>query len=151
MSQVNAITDSNGRMSYFANGGDGFRVGLGGHGSVDINYAEIVDFNFSQQESVSVLASDGGKLKNIHLMLCDLGIVGNDDSHHLSIDLLKMGKVKTNKFGAKYCPNPRFVGVEVTLGKASVKVVAGSGVSFYIFNSNVYRSSSAVKRAIKNG
>ena len=149
MSQANAVTDSSGRVSYSVNSGDGFRVGLGGHASVDIDYAEVVDFNFSEEVKVSMLAMEGGRLKNLHLMLCDLGVISDSSGHHLTINLLKMGKVKRNKDGDRYCPNPRFIGAEVKVGGDAVKVVVGSGVSFYIHRGAVYRSSAVVKRVIK--
>ena len=150
MNTANAVTGNSGNIPYFVNGDDGFRVGVSGHSDGGVDYADLVDFNFSQSVNVGDFAREGGKLKNLYLMLCDIGLIseGFDD---VVVDLLKMGAVKrAKKTNEEYCSNPRFIGVNFCIGGKDAQAVVGSGVSFYIFNGNVYRSSSAVKKAMSS-
>jgi len=150
MNTANAITGNSGNIPYFINGDDGFRVGVSGHSDGGADYADLVNFNFSQSVNARSFAREGGRLKNLYLMLCDIGLIseGFDD---VIVDLLKMGTVKrAKKTSDQYCSNPRFIGVSFCIGGKEAQAVVGSGVSFYIFNGNVYRSSSAVKKAMNS-
>ena len=148
MNTVNARTDASGNVPYFINGGEGFKVGLTGHADGGINYADVVKFNFSESANLKKFAREGGKLKNLYLMLCDVGVI-SEKFDDVVVEVLKMGKVKkAKKTNDRYCSRPRFIGVNFCIDGAEAQAVVGSGVSFYIFKGEVYRSSSAVKKAM---
>lgn len=150
MNTANAVTGNSGNIPYFVNGDDGFRVGVSGHSDGGVDYADLVNFNFSQSVNAGSFAREGGKLRNLYLMLCDIGVI-SESFDNVVVDLLKMGKVKrAKKTNEEYCVKPRFIGVNFCIEGKDAQAVVGSGVSFYIFNGNVYRSSSAVKKAMKS-